>query len=599
MRTWMLVLLVFLTETVSAQTSSSKSLRQEGFYFTNPLLDCVDRVVYQPPFQKQVENQIKTLVKDGNAQRISVYFRQLNTGYAFSINDDEKFAPASMLKVGDLIYILQTVDEKKASLTDSVFYEGNFQYSQTNKRTGTLGSNQWVTVERLLRDMIILSDNLSVEILEKYTGKTAAWRDVMLDMGISIPMSIGRINVISAKEYASLFQILYNCTYLSTELSDWALRLLSSTTFVKGIVRGVGEDLIVANKYGLRNTPNSFQLHETAIVYLEGNPYLIAIMTEGQSAEDLANCISSIAKTVHSNCKQAVSNTSNENSNIPLDRFKTNEGLTHPLIDCGGEIDRSGPVSASLNKLVSAKLEEMELSNAAVYYRNLETGKEVVLNSETTFIPGQMSKVPVIMAILKLAERNPAILDRKLTINISESKNPLYTKLKPTMSVKELLFQSIHESDDNAYETICAQLPQLYPELNRLFRKLGIDQWYSPDGPISGKVRLSEIALLFNVLYNSTYLNRKNSEYVLSILAQSKLSVGMQKGLRLGIISSIQFGETVVDDGKTKYLVEGGIIYTEKFPFILIIGTIGKSLKDQSELINLTTEDVVKNALLE
>ncbi len=50
------------------------------------------------PFKDRVNELVEGMLSAGRASHISVYFRDLNNGPWFGINEKEEFSPASLLK---------------------------------------------------------------------------------------------------------------------------------------------------------------------------------------------------------------------------------------------------------------------------------------------------------------------------------------------------------------------------------------------------------------------------------------------------------------------------------------------------------------------
>jgi beta-lactamase class A len=46
----------------------------------------------------------------------------------------------------------------------------------------------------------------------------------------------------------------------------------------------------------------------------------------------------------------------------------------------------------------------------SIYYRDFKNGPWILINGEETFTPASLLKVPIMIALYKLAETNPAIL---------------------------------------------------------------------------------------------------------------------------------------------------------------------------------------------
>jgi len=106
---------------------------------------------------------------------------------------------------------------------------------------------------------------------------------------------------ISVKGYSAFFRFLYNATYLNKEMSEKALEILSTTNFNTGLPAKLPKGILVSHKFGERGYvgTNLKQLHDCGIIYLAGNPYLLCVMTKGDSFEELANVIADISEMVY------------------------------------------------------------------------------------------------------------------------------------------------------------------------------------------------------------------------------------------------------------------------------------------------------------
>lgn len=54
----------------------------------------------------------------------------------------------------------------------------------------------------------------------------------------------------------------------------------------------------MAHKFGEALDPQGLQLHETGIVYLGNDPYLITVMTKGRDVHQLPQVLSTISRYV-------------------------------------------------------------------------------------------------------------------------------------------------------------------------------------------------------------------------------------------------------------------------------------------------------------
>jgi hypothetical protein len=153
--------------------------------------------------------------------------------------------------------------------------------------------------------MIKYSDNNAAELLINHlnmTNQDGTFDTLFKDMGIN-QIDLGN-DFISIRAYALFFRILYNSTYLSRDMSEKALALLSQTDFSKGIEGGVPNNIEVSQKFGeftqesTSGTLVKRELHNCGIVYYPGHPYLLCIMTKGKDFAPLEGVLSEISRKV-------------------------------------------------------------------------------------------------------------------------------------------------------------------------------------------------------------------------------------------------------------------------------------------------------------
>ena len=153
---------------------------------------------------------------------------------------------------------------------------------QVYKPEKKLEKNKTYTVKDLLNYLIKYSENDAIPPLLSILPEDIQVH-VFQDLGVPIPTKEGY--QITTKDYASFFRILYNASYLSKNLSENALALLSETTFEDGIRGNIPKEITIAHKFGEReiiaeDNKILHQLHDCGIVYYPGYPYLICVMTK-------------------------------------------------------------------------------------------------------------------------------------------------------------------------------------------------------------------------------------------------------------------------------------------------------------------------------
>lgn len=281
------------------------SIRQNSpeFKYINPLLfidNSKEDFSEYKPLEKDMREYIDKAEEDNKATKVSVYFRDLNTSRWGGINERELYAPSSMLKVAVLMSYLRLAEKDPEILDKKVWYEKSDRYGEYYKPEHELG-NGYHTIRELLQYMIVDSDNSSMSTLVALKSKDIVniYKDLRLP-----DLLEGPDDFMSAESYSYLFRTLYNATYLRRTYSEEALRLLTHTTFDKGIVSGVKASTTVAHKFGehtetLNGKVVERQLHDCGIIYSEKSPYLLCIMTKGDDFPALEQVIADISKMVY------------------------------------------------------------------------------------------------------------------------------------------------------------------------------------------------------------------------------------------------------------------------------------------------------------
>lgn len=197
----------------------------------------------------------------------------------------------------------------KLAETDTSLLQKQLQNTQTNTATDqnikpslTLEAGKSYSIEELINRMIIYSDNLAYDLLLSNLDNRLL-RQTYADLGVDISKADTNPNgnIISVKDYASFFRILFNSSYLSKPMSEKALKLLTQAEFKQGLIAGIPQNIEIAHKFGERRylTTGEKQLHDCGIVYLPNKPYLLCIMTRGQDFDKLSQTIKQISQIVY------------------------------------------------------------------------------------------------------------------------------------------------------------------------------------------------------------------------------------------------------------------------------------------------------------
>lgn len=293
-----------LTRPAPAPIADVHRLRDASKSFTRPLLECdqdEQNFAELHPLQKQVTSLIESKVQRGEALSLSAYYRELDSGHWFGVNEGERFSPASLLKVPVLIAILAMAERQPGLLAEKVVAPESlraatdpFYPPEVELQAGIAYS-----VDELLAHMITYSDNNAKDLLMSRLDQ-AVLDATYARLGIEVPSATTAADFITAQDIGRFFQVLYNATYLSREMSEKALGLLATCRFKAGLAAGVPAGTVVAHKFGLRVREDAtLQLHDCGIVYAPHRPYLLCVMGRGAKGIDLAPVIRDVSREVY------------------------------------------------------------------------------------------------------------------------------------------------------------------------------------------------------------------------------------------------------------------------------------------------------------
>lgn len=278
------------------------------FDHLNPITACEDEHHevsewdYEP-----LRQQLSDIIDEYNASKtvphISVFFRDLKNGPRFGIREYENFIPASLLKVPIMMALLHQADRDPTLLDQHLTLKdkGYINEFMTEQPSETLELDATYPVSELLEKMIKYSDNKSTFLLLDKINEYGlpANSNTFSDLG-TMKMMSGTIDNTRLISLVNLYVTLYNASYLSKEMSQLALELLSQTTFTQGIVAGVPEGIRVAHKYGVDTVSEGRdQLHDCGIVYHSSTPYVLCVLTAGGDMKSESVAIQQISHLVY------------------------------------------------------------------------------------------------------------------------------------------------------------------------------------------------------------------------------------------------------------------------------------------------------------
>lgn len=293
---------------------SFRNIRENStrYMFINPLIGGVSSPATDVGLFADISDDIRAYLKkeedSDNLYNYSFYFRDLNTGLWFGINESTDFFPASLFKLPIALAVYKQAEADPGLLVRQAVYTkelSDINNAVSSNSQSSLEVGKTYSVEELVTIMLTNSDNGAKNLLLTLFEKK--YLDQLFSIVSLVNPVPGKTYLISSREYALFFRVLYGSSYLNEEHSEHILSLLAKSTFKDGLVAGVPETILVAHKFGTyefeeRHNGVSVpaqQLHDCGVVYHERNPYIFCLMTKGKDEQTLFKIISHVSKMVY------------------------------------------------------------------------------------------------------------------------------------------------------------------------------------------------------------------------------------------------------------------------------------------------------------
>lgn len=163
-----------------------------GFLYTNPMLNYQTTNDFLENKNINLENEIieslKKELQKKTTTHVSVYYRNLNNGNWFGVNEKEEFSPASLMKLPLLMSYYKVSETYPEIINDILVYipKEDDEIVQNIQPEKTLEKYKQYTIKDLLDRMIIFSDNKASLLLENSID-SQLYKKSFTDIGINFP----------------------------------------------------------------------------------------------------------------------------------------------------------------------------------------------------------------------------------------------------------------------------------------------------------------------------------------------------------------------------------------------------------------------------
>ncbi len=279
-------------------------VRSKDFHFTHRvfLADYKNENTKLASIKERVNEFISRDKFSNIVSDVSVYYRNMNDGSWFEINGDNKYNPASLMKVSFMIAMLKQAEKFPGLLDKQLYFDKHFQegYSQ-NIKSFSLEEKKSYSIRELLYDMIVYSDNDALTLVAMNVNPDV-YTKLFSDLGMTPPpvrLEKGTEYSMNVIDCCKFFRVLYNSAYLNEEHSEFALELLTKSTYKEGLTKNITGNFPVAHKFGERVVSDVHELHEVGIFYVHHQPYMLGVMSTGRDLNQLSSVLSQISDVVY------------------------------------------------------------------------------------------------------------------------------------------------------------------------------------------------------------------------------------------------------------------------------------------------------------
>lgn len=249
---------------------------------THPLLDPDRRFLGKENYVINIQD-LRVYLQDLGQKypdSISVYYEQMNSGSNISVNKNLRLYPASLSKLAQAIIITKKVEEGSLSWGQKLKVEPTDLSSESGDLYKRIGS-QSLTVEELMKELLVNSDNTANNIFKHYLD-TSDYLKFQEETGL---MDLyNEQGFISSKEYTRMLRVLYTSSYLEPYNSQKILQYMSDANFREYLSQGIPSGVKFAHKYG--ENKKYFIFSDSGIVYVKNKPYMITVMIKGKDGSE-------------------------------------------------------------------------------------------------------------------------------------------------------------------------------------------------------------------------------------------------------------------------------------------------------------------------
>jgi beta-lactamase class A len=234
---------------------------------------------------KKLQTKVENLIKGFNGD-IGVYVKSLKSDKIISINADNIFPTASMVKVPILIGLMDKINKGELTYHQEFTYKDSLLYAGEDI-LGSFKNNEIIHLSKVIMLMLTTSDNTASLWLQSIAGTGTTINELMAANGLLHTRvnsrTPGRENnrtqygwgQTTPKEMVTIFEKLYKGDIINDSMSKKMIRLLGRNYWDEEALSVLPATTFVASKNGAVDASRS----ETILVMAK-EPFVLSIITK-------------------------------------------------------------------------------------------------------------------------------------------------------------------------------------------------------------------------------------------------------------------------------------------------------------------------------
>jgi beta-lactamase class A len=173
--------------------------------------------------------------------------------------------------------------------------------------------------------------------------------------------------------------------------------------------------------------------------------------------------------------------------------------------------------------------------------------------------------MPTIFVVMKKVEEGTWNFNNELVL-FADDKDARFGDLHQEVvgtrfTIERLVKETLINSDNTSHKMLVRNIEST--KYDQMISALGMEEMFDKNYDITAK----EYSRIFRSLYSASYLNRENSQKVLSWLSETNLN----NFLSLGLPKDVKFSHKIGEEFEQSVFLDSGIVYIPDRPYLITV----------------------------